>query len=410
MKWVKGFLYLIILCLFLEVIKTVISKQQINSSYFIATICISLQFLFFTGYFIFLGFSVLFKRFSFKKKGLLSFWATLGAFFLLEVYCSWMLSHSQHIPSFLGKSVKYYYDYYNCPLIQYEENASSYDPQLFYTLKPNARFRYFNREFDNAFAINSKGVRDDEKSLASPEIICLGDSYAMGWGVDQEETFAQYLEKLSGMKTLNAAVSSYGTAREMIQLKRLDTAALKYLIIQYCYNDYPENLNYISGKYELPISDQSVYDSVVARQNFQKKYFPGKYGSLIGQVFLRKTINKITPIFPLVVERERPFGDEGGQAEAFVKILYNSPQIDFSKVRVIVTVLDSYEHLNNSFLKKVELIASQAPYKDHFAGNLQTLNMSGNLQVNDFYNLDLHIRASGHKKVAHKIWQMINTE
>ena len=410
MKWLRGFLYLIIFCLFLEVLKTIISKQQYISSYFIATICICLQFLFVTGFLLFLGFSVLFKRYPYKKKQLLSFSATLGTFFLLELYCSWMLSHPQHIPSFMTWSFKYYYDYYNCPLIQYEEDASAYNPRLFYTLKPGARFRYFNEEFDNAYSINSKGMRDDERSLFSPKIICLGDSYAMGWGVEKQETFAKQLEQLSGMKTLNAAVSSYGTAREMIQLKHVDTSALKYLIIQYCYNDIHENLTYNDHQYVLPVSSRSCYDSIVARQKIQKKYFPGKYGLLIGQIFLKKKLNDITPIFPLLVERETPFTDEERHAEAFVKILYNSLQINFSKVKVIVMVLDSYDHLNNNFLEEVRRMASQPPYKDHFAGNLLTLNMSGSLQTDDFYRLDLHMRSSGHKKVAQKIWQMINVE
>ena len=52
----------------------------------------------------------------------------------------------------------------------------------------------------------------------------LGDSHAMGWGVEQEEALPQVLARKSGRKVLNAAVSSYGTVREMLMLDRLDTS------------------------------------------------------------------------------------------------------------------------------------------------------------------------------------------
>lgn len=408
MKWVKGFLYLVVVCLFLEVVKTIITRQQYTSSYFWATIVICLQFLCIISFFIFLLFSTIFSRFKDKKKWMVPLVATISILVFMELSAAYLLQNPRYIPSFLKWSFSYYYDYYNCPLPQFEPKAAAYSPKLFYTLKPGAHFSYYNSEFNNAYFINSKGVRDDEQSLRSPGIICLGDSYAMGWGVDQPETFAQQLELLSGMKTLNAGVSSYGTAREMVQLQQLDTSALKYLVIQYCSNDIGENQSYISNHYVLPVSGRSYYDSVVARQQLQKKYFPGKYGLLISQVFVKKKVDDIVSVFPLLFEREASFTNEDRHAEAFIEILYNARQINFSKTKVIVTVLDSYDRLNNSFLEKVRKLATQIPYRDRFAGNLEVLNMAGILQKDDFYDLDLHIKASGHKKVADKLWQMIN--
>lgn len=407
MKWVRVFLYLIVGCLFLEVLKTIITRQHFISSYFWATILICLQFLCIIVSFLFLLFSALFRKYQGKKKWILPLAATLSLLLLMELCAAYLLRNPRHIPSFLKWSFTYYYDYYNCPLPQFESKAAVYSPRLFYTLRPHARFRYFNSEFNNAYSINSKGVRDDENSLQSPAIICLGDSYAMGWGVEQPETFVQQLEQLSGMKTLNGGVSSYGTAREMVQLEQLDTSALKYLVIQYCSNDIGENKAYIGNHYVLPVSDKAYYDSVVAGQQIQNKYFPGKYGLLIGQSFVKKKINGIKPVFPMLFEREAPFGDEAQHAAAFVEILYNASRINFSKTKVIVTVLDSYDRLNNRFLDQVTRLAAQAPYKDHFAGNLQTLNMAGTLQRDDYYELDLHIKASGHKKVANSLWQII---
>jgi hypothetical protein len=408
MKWVRVFLYLIVGCLFLEVLKTIVTRQHYISSYFWATVLICLQFLCIIVFFLFLLFSTLFRKFQGRKKWILPLAATLSLLVLMELCAAYLLRDPRRIPSFLKWSFAYYYDFYNSPLPQFEPKAAVYSQRLFYTLRPNTRFRYFNSEFNNAYSVNSKGVRDGESALRSPGIICLGDSYAMGWGVGQQETYAKQLEQLSGMKTLNAGVSSYGTAREMVQLEQLDTSALKYLVIQYCSNDIGENQAYISNHYVLPVSGKDYYDSIVAGQQIQKKYFPGKYGLLIGQSFVKKKINSIRPIFPIVFERESPFGDEAQHAAAFVTILYNTSRINFFKTKVIVTVLDSYDRLNNGFLEQVTRLAAQAPYRDHFVGNLQVLNMAGALQRDDYYELDLHIRASGHKKVADSLWRMIS--
>ena len=50
----------------------------------------------------------------------------------------------------------------------------------------------------------------------------LGDSYAMGWGVEQGESFPEILEAATGLRVLNAGVPSYGTPRELLMLERLD--------------------------------------------------------------------------------------------------------------------------------------------------------------------------------------------
>lgn len=38
------------------------------------------------------------------------------------------------------------------------------------------------------------GLRDSNAALNQPEIICIGDSHTMGWGVEQEETFPKLLD------------------------------------------------------------------------------------------------------------------------------------------------------------------------------------------------------------------------
>ena len=73
--------------------------------------------------------------------------------------------------------------------------------------------------------INSKGLRDREypyeKSPEFKRVLVLGDSYAWGYGVSDEEIFTEVLEEeLGGSKkkveVLNAAVSGWGTDQEYL--------------------------------------------------------------------------------------------------------------------------------------------------------------------------------------------------
>ena len=120
-----------------------------------------------------------------------------------------------------------------------------YDPELAYILRPGD-CRIKETEYDVLIHANSAGLRDDESSLDDPEVAILGDSHAMGLGVAQDRIFAALIERESGLKVLNTGISSYGTAREILLLRRLNIKNIKYIIIQYCRNDFDENKAYFS--------------------------------------------------------------------------------------------------------------------------------------------------------------------
>src|SRR4029077_2394599 len=87
--------------------------------------------------------------------------------------------YPESIRKFLG--FEYFYRRH---IVQLDERTARYDPELLYTLRPG-QFTFSNVEFSTPYVVNSLGVRDDERSLAQPEIVVVGDSYAMGWGVQQ---------------------------------------------------------------------------------------------------------------------------------------------------------------------------------------------------------------------------------
>jgi hypothetical protein len=73
-------------------------------------------------------------------------------------------------------------------------------------------------------------------------IVVLGDSHAMGWGVNDDETFSNVLQEQTARPVFNLAVASYATKREFQRLVKtglLDKVTT--IVIQYCDNDLGEN-------------------------------------------------------------------------------------------------------------------------------------------------------------------------
>ncbi|WP_119389759.1 SGNH/GDSL hydrolase family protein [Taklimakanibacter lacteus] len=200
-----------------------------------------------------------------------------------------MLRFPGYIPNSMMPAMRQYYYAEDQRYIQYLPDCAKYDRKLTYTLKPGS-CRFSGREFDTTVTINSLGVRDNEQSLQAPEIFVLGDSIAMGWGVEDDETFASIVENETGIKVLNLAVSSYGTVREFDISNRADASRLNTLIVQYSHNDLEENKTFVDHGNKLPISGNNVYETTRRQHLDQTKYFAGKHvlwlvRRLVGSLF-----------------------------------------------------------------------------------------------------------------------------
>ena len=268
-----------------------------------------------------------------------------------------------------------------------------YDPELTYTLRPG-RFRFRAREFDNLFEVNSRGLRDDEESLAGPEIIVLGDSHAMGWGVEQKDTFASRLAAATGRRVLNAGIPSYGTARELGLLARLDTSRLTVLVVQYCSNDYRENRAWVDGGGALEIKGAAEYEQLSRGHREAVAYRFGKHVLGLARVLLERLRDGEEAIrFP-------PLDDPGPENEAavFADVLASSA-VDLSGVRIVVLELNANAANDRLFLDRLqaELARDDLPAS---VRNLVTVDVSDALDAGHYYVLDSHMTPAGHDVVA----------
>ncbi len=296
-----------------------------------------------------------------------------------------MLAHAQRLPAgFLLDGVRSIYLREDWTVPQMDPRIVSYDPELTYLLR-SAPSRFKNREFDTTIAGNSAGLRDDEASLERPGVIVLGDSFAFGWGVERDDTFAQVLERTSGLKVLNAAMSSYGTARQVILLERLDLSAARAVVVQYFMNDYRENRAFVDAGYSLTITPEDEFLESIRDFERQTTYRPLDYLA----AFLDRR-----PFFP---ELETVSSQK--VAETCLRVLASSDELE--DLPIFWLQIDPWNRFGRYNVNGpvAELLETE-PELSGLSRRLTLVPLDGVLATGDFFRLDPHLRPSGHEKVA----------
>lgn len=274
----------------------------------------------------------------------------------------------------------------NRSMIQFQEESARYDNELFYTLKPgHSHFKSF--EFKTSYDVNPLGVRDDAASLEHPAVIFLGDSFTMGWGVEQDQSFPAVFEQKSGLKCLSTGVSSYGTAREFRMLARTQTDSLKAIIIQFHDTDLEENDYYIKNK-RLGSRTQADFDAQVADNKKYTKWIPFKY--------LRTALVKAVASVKAPDATEAALKGNSKEFPAFLSDFYSilAEIRQITPVPVILTYTGSF-YTDPAMIEKFEAYA-----KEHGVKDIAFVNLGAVLNHEDYFYFDDHINAHGHQKVA----------
>ena len=119
-----------------------------------------------------------------------------------------------------------------------------YDPLLGWSLTPGASLVSVDnqRDFRYRIDVNSLGLRDREMAVEKPQgvrrVLVLGDSFAFGVGLKQDERFSDMLQAMlpGDVQVINGGVPGWGTDQEMLfyetSLRRLqpDLVVLTFLM------------------------------------------------------------------------------------------------------------------------------------------------------------------------------------
>ena len=137
----------------------------------------------------------------------------------------------------------------------WQRYCTEYDEDLLYIPK-NGACRFANFEYDTSVTFDRFARLDGIKQHRT-NILVIGDSFAMGWGVNNGDTFAYHLEQQLNVNVVNAAVSSYGTARQFQYATKFLKQRYDLIVIQYCSNDLGENRNFLNHSISYPRSKSS---------------------------------------------------------------------------------------------------------------------------------------------------------
>jgi lysophospholipase L1-like esterase len=121
--------------------------------------------------------------------------------------------------------------------------------------------------FSYQFTNNSLGLRGPEIGPKTQRrILLLGDSFTYGFGVDDDQTFAYRLEKLTGDEVINAGNGGTGTDYAL----RFYESVGKFLkpdLVVLCFfpNDFQDNER--GTYYNADLTPRDLSDTVIARKN-----------------------------------------------------------------------------------------------------------------------------------------------
>lgn len=284
------------------------------------------------------------------------------------------------------------YRHFQRNIIQYDADCAQYDAGLGYTLKPGT-CTFGNLEFSNEFHINTQGLRDDEATLAAPEIVFLGDSQVMGWAVAQHEAMPQALARHTGLRVLNAGISSYGTVRERLLLDRLDLSNLRAIVVQYCDNDIVENQVFSSNGNVLPVMTEARYREASEQTRADAGYYPGKYSFrlVLKALQLEEPEADIAQIDPNLTPAD--------EARLFINALVHAGQASLEGIPIITFEINSNLARRRTFVDALSHVKAD-PVFPAFIRDMRLIETEGLLDHSDFFVLDDHMTVAGNDKVA----------
>ena len=311
---------------------------------------------------------------------------------------------SKNIGSFIGPSIEkkllsWKRQSYGATRNIWQAYCTEYDKDLLY-IPINSDCRFANLEYDTYVTFDNFSRSDVIKDHRI-NILVIGDSFAMGWGVNNEDTFAYRLEQTLNVNVVNAAVSSYGTARQLQYSNKFLRREYDLLVVQYCDNDLGENLGFLNNSISYP-RPKSSYESMRVDEPIKiPSYFHllfNMYVQLYGKIGATNLLNQETNH----IDKPSQSGDSGNSpvnkrdwsthSAPFLRIL-RLFRGQFGNPPILVTYANSHNSQFINFPKE--------PTEDniHF--------LAPQLTGRDYFVMDAHLNEAGHANLAESLTEYI---
>ena len=287
---------------------------------------------------------------------------------------------------------------------QMQKDCITLDEELIY-LPRIGGCRFQNPEFDTTLHFDATGRKRNQIPSLRSEIgvAILGDSHAMGWGVEDPETFANTIQGELQKPVYNLAVSSYGTYRELLRLQRSNLInKVDTILVQYCDNDARENTN---------IDNENEF--IKAMKSYQKSYQEHlKGGNWIDLDSLSKFerivwVAGISPLTHFSNQLSRISWRLGQWVAALepARLDKHNPEDFAYHYKQLTKVLTKFNALLSNKRVVVFYINDRGLKFEHFPvgrdrimHNVEFLELK--FDNNEFYTLDGHLNPLGHKTVG----------
>ena len=264
---------------------------------------------------------------------------------------------------------------------QSREECIDFDKDLIWIPKKTSCISK-NLEYESTMTFDEFGRYSKHPVTKDKGIAVIGDSYAMGWGVNDDETFSALLENEIKKPVYNLAVSGYGTSREIIRLKKSNLLKnVDTVILQYCYNDVGENLNFKLSSSEI---------------NKEKFNFMTAVKPISSYTKLRKSIRYSATIPVDIITKKNKSLDFDGHKKVLMDILKKYPFLKDKKIIIF--------YLNGFDMKFFNFPKGQSEELK----NVYFVDFDVNMAEGHFFLIDGHLTPYGHAFVAKEISKILN--
>ena len=247
-----------------------------------------------------------------------------------------------------------------------------------------------NLEYDVTMTHDAAGFRNREAPVPV-RIAVLGDSHAYGHGVNDDQTFAALLAAQLHAPVRNLGLPASATMRELeAYVAQAPTADL--IVLQYCDNDLDENLPSLT-------MDPPVYVRTLQERmgEVMKNYDHSKQQSVLGQSLLAASYAAHELVRARFVRLPAAAPDEAAlprEADAFARVL-ELYQRQLAGKTVIVLESSGWGRNRQNFQPVFSQRLQAIPQVKWVV-----LDSSALLDHSDYFRLDDHLNASGHRKLA----------